>query len=228
MEDPWERDVRDFVLEHLASGRRRVLEVGCGEGWLTRAIAQAGHHVKGIDPEAPPGDLFERVALERFTGPGTYDAIIAVLSLHHIADVSAALDQIRSLLRVAGQIVVVEFAWENLDDATLSWCLERLPTDSDIEGNWLQACCLDWRTKFQQGDRFTAHDHVGDWAHREHLHPGKELLGSLRDAFDQTFFKWSPYLYPDLREVTAEEEQAAVDRGEIQPAGFRFVGNKGR
>ncbi len=31
----------------------RVLDVGCGEGWLSRALAQQGHHVVGIDASAP-------------------------------------------------------------------------------------------------------------------------------------------------------------------------------
>jgi SAM-dependent methyltransferase len=225
MEDAWEADVRDFILEHLTPRRRRVLEVGCGEGWLTRAIAEAGHDAKGIDPEAPEGSLFERVALEMFTGSEPYDAIVAVLSLHHIADASAALNKIKSLLKVKGQIVVVEFAWENLDDATLSWCLERLPSDLDIEGNWLQECCLHWHAKLQQGD-LTAQDHVGEWGHRQRLHPGKEVLGFLREGFDQRFFQWTPYLYPGLGGVSAEEERAAIDRGEIRPVGYRFIGNK--
>ncbi|MGH2750745.1 MAG: class I SAM-dependent methyltransferase [Actinomycetota bacterium] len=225
MEDPWERDVRDFVLENLAHSRSRVLEIGCGAGWLTRAILEGGHEARGIDPGAPEGDHFEQVTLEKFTTPEPYDVVVAVLSLHHIGDVPAALEKIRSLLNVGGRILVVEFAWENLDDATLRWSLERLPSDLDGEENWLQRRCHDWRAKLQQGGDITAQDHIREWARGERLHPSKEILGSLREGFHQTFFQWTPYLYPNLGDVTAEEEQAAIDGGEIQPAGFRFVGN---
>ena len=78
MWDPWETGVRDFVLEHLSSRRSRVLEIGCGEGWLTRAMVEAGHEARGIDPEAPEGDLFERVAVEEFIGTDAHDVIVAV------------------------------------------------------------------------------------------------------------------------------------------------------
>ncbi|MGH2699822.1 MAG: class I SAM-dependent methyltransferase [Actinomycetota bacterium] len=225
MEDPWETDVRDFVLEHLASSRSRVLEIGCGAGWLTRAILEGGHDARGIDPGAPEGERFEQVTLEKFTDPKPYDVVVAVLSLHHIGDLPAALEKIRSLLNLGGRILVVEFAWENLDNATLRWGLERLPSDPDREENWLQRRCLEWRERLQQGDDIAAQDHVREWAHREQLHRGKEILGSLREGFHQTFFEWTPYLYPNLGDVTEEEEQAVIDRGEIQPAGFRFVGD---
>lgn len=36
----------------LASGARRVLDVGCGEGWLARALAAHGREVVGIDASA--------------------------------------------------------------------------------------------------------------------------------------------------------------------------------
>ena len=52
-----------------------------------------------------------------------------------------------------------------------------------------------------------------------------QILGSLREGFHQTFFQRTPYLYPDLEDVSAEDEQAPIDRGEIRSAGFRFVGN---
>lgn len=36
----------------LASGARRILDVGCGEGWLARALAAHGREVVGIDASA--------------------------------------------------------------------------------------------------------------------------------------------------------------------------------
>jgi 2-polyprenyl-3-methyl-5-hydroxy-6-metoxy-1,4-benzoquinol methylase len=42
------------ILSALARLRRgRVLDVGCGEGWLTRALAAQGHEAIGIDASPP-------------------------------------------------------------------------------------------------------------------------------------------------------------------------------
>ena len=62
------------ALAALAPGR--VLDVGCGEGWLARATAAAGHRVVGVDASPP---LIERA---RELGGGefrvlTYEALAA-------------------------------------------------------------------------------------------------------------------------------------------------------
>lgn len=63
---PWAQAVRDKTIESrrlatdqavidavLATGARRVLDVGCGEGWLTRALTQQGLEVLGLDAVPP-------------------------------------------------------------------------------------------------------------------------------------------------------------------------------
>jgi 2-polyprenyl-3-methyl-5-hydroxy-6-metoxy-1,4-benzoquinol methylase len=55
------------VVEAAARlGGRRVLDVGCGEGWLARALAERGFAVTGIDGSA---ELVERA---RAAGGGTF------------------------------------------------------------------------------------------------------------------------------------------------------------
>jgi 2-polyprenyl-3-methyl-5-hydroxy-6-metoxy-1,4-benzoquinol methylase len=49
--DPQEREVR--VFERLARLHgKRVLEIGCGDGRLTRRLASLGARVSAIDPDA--------------------------------------------------------------------------------------------------------------------------------------------------------------------------------
>lgn len=63
---PWTQAVRDKAIESrrlatdqavidavLATGARRVLDVGCGEGWLTRALTEQGLETLGLDAVAP-------------------------------------------------------------------------------------------------------------------------------------------------------------------------------
>ena len=126
----WQRHVEEFVLGQIDDPPSRVLEVGCGEGELTRALARASHSVTAIDPQAPEGPIFRRARIEEFSGPARFDHVVAILSLHHVEDLGMALGNIADLLSAGGTLVVVEFAWDRIDEATAKWALERLPAAS--------------------------------------------------------------------------------------------------
>jgi 2-polyprenyl-3-methyl-5-hydroxy-6-metoxy-1,4-benzoquinol methylase len=113
-----------FVHAHLPPVPARVLEVGCGRGDLARAVARAGPRVVAIDPDAPVGDLFRATSLEDFGDPEPFDAVVASLALHHVADLPGALAKIVSLLRPAGRLILNEHAVDRLDEPTARWYLE--------------------------------------------------------------------------------------------------------
>lgn len=96
-----------------------MLEIGCGEGELARALAEAGHEVVAIDPEAPDGPIFRRTTVEDFDDPGPFDAVVASRSLHHVHDLGAALDKVLRLL--SGPLVVDDFGWERYRPMTPEW-----------------------------------------------------------------------------------------------------------
>src|SRR5919108_3081571 len=141
----WQQRVEEFVLGQIGDPPARMLEVGCGEGELARAMARAGHSVTAIDPRAPEGPIFQRVRIEEFSDPGPFDYVVAILSLHHVEDLGRVLDKIANLLHAGGTLVVLEFAWDRLDEATAAWALERLPAASSSEKpSWLQRRCWEW------------------------------------------------------------------------------------
>ncbi len=108
-------EVAEFVLAELAHPPARVLEVGCGDGELARELVAAGYDVLAIDPDAPAGPLFRRTTIEDLDEPGPFDAAVASRSLHHVSDLSLALDKVAAVLRPGGIFIVDDFAWERLD-----------------------------------------------------------------------------------------------------------------
>jgi 2-polyprenyl-3-methyl-5-hydroxy-6-metoxy-1,4-benzoquinol methylase len=110
------REVAEFVLAELPSPPALVLEVGCGAGELARLLAGVGYDVLAIDPDAPGGPMFRQTPIEALDEAGPFDAVVASRSLHHVADLPAALDKIAAILRSGGVLVLDEFAWERLDE----------------------------------------------------------------------------------------------------------------
>ena len=222
----WQKRVEEFVLGHIGDPPARVLEVGCGEGELARAMARAGHSVTAIDPQAPEGSLFQRVRIEEFSDPGPFDYVVASLSLHHVEDLGSALDKIANLLRAGGALVVVEVAWDRFDEATAQWALERLPAATSSEKpSWLQRRCWEWARGGQGGTRAPAEAHFAGWAREEGFHTSRQMRGELGRRFIERLFAWVPYLYPNLDDDTSEaEESAAIVTGTINATGFRYVG----
>ena len=190
----------------------RVLEIGCGDGALTTALADRGYDATGIDPAAPPGDLFRRIKLEDLEESDPYDVVVAVRSLHHITDLGSALDKVVRLLRGRGSIVVEEFAWDRLDLATADWfhgrqrILAAAGRDVNAAAS-LEECCRDWER-----------EHVG-------LHGYEALRDALDARFDERHFEWRPYLYRLLDGVVGEPlERALIDSEAIQATAFLYVG----
>lgn len=198
----------DFVLAQLPPPPARVLEVGCGsEGGVTPALAAAGYEVLGVDPRAPDGPLFRRVTLEELE-PDHYDAVVAARVLHHVADLDVALD---TLAAAAPRLVLDEFAWERMDEATFEW----------YEGQY--------RMLTLAGSEPPGPPDLGEWR-RQHddLHPSDLLRAAVDARYDQRHFEWRPYLYHWLGgPATFELEQLLVDSGLIRALGFRYAGVTG-
>lgn len=111
--DPeYEEQIIPLAVEELA-GFTNVLDVGCGDGQIARALAAQGSTVLGIDPT----ELHISIARERAGGP-TYelgsatslpvtddsqDAVVACLVFEHIDDLDAAIAEVARVLRPGGQ-----------------------------------------------------------------------------------------------------------------------------
>jgi len=193
-------DFAPFVLAHLPPPPARVLEIGCGSGELARALAAARYAVTALDPEAPAGEPFRQVTFEEFSEPGPFDAVVAGRSLHHNHELGAALDKVVGLLAPYGVLVLDEFAWDRLDDATARWYYTR--RGEPVVG---------WRERWNE-------EHEG-------LHTYQAMRRELDSRFCERSFAWLPYLHRDADIGVAEaEERVLIDAGEIRATGFRYVG----
>src|SRR6266704_4205546 len=104
-----------WVKSTLPRPPARVLEVGCGDGQLARALKRNGYDVVAVDPRAPKGPIFRQARIEDFDDARRFDVAVAGLALHHVDSLAVVLDKISGLLRARGRIIVYEFAWDKFD-----------------------------------------------------------------------------------------------------------------
>jgi SAM-dependent methyltransferase len=199
-------DVLQFVTAHLPRARSRVLEVGCGDGRLAWALDDLGHQVVAIDPAAPEGAILQAVSLEDFVDPARFDAVIASRALHHVHDLAGGLSKLQRLLVPGGRLIVVEHAFDRLDERTAAWYLnERRARDAHAPSS-LQACLAEWEG-----------DHAG-------LHGYPSMRRELDRRFIERWFAWTPTLYLELGGELEQEERSLIQAGSIQATGFLYVG----
>jgi SAM-dependent methyltransferase len=147
----WERRVR-FIRDSLPRGCH-VLEVGCGTGLLTEALAEAGFDVLALDVSP---DLLARAAARTSRFPNvmvsvqdacstalkaaSVDAVVGISVLHHL-ELARALVEFRRVLRPGGRLLFSEPNMANpiiLAQKNIPW-LKRLVGDSPDETAFLRS-----------------------------------------------------------------------------------------
>jgi SAM-dependent methyltransferase len=183
-----------FILRWLPARPARVLDIGCGDGTLTRRLVGEGYDATGLDPEAPREEGYLRDTLEDFRSTATFDAAIAVRSLHHLRQQVLALDNLQALLRPGGRLIAFEFAVEHVDDAARQWLRRHgLPSA------------------------------VGE-SSADQVIPLGDLRADLDRRFRLLAAEPATYLAREAdREDLVGEEEAATRSGVLRPAGMRLA-----
>ena len=109
----------NYIDERASLAGKKVLDVGCGGGILSEAMAQRGAQVKGIDMgEAPLGvaqlhslesglDIdYQQITAEELAEreAGTYDIVSCLEMLEHVPSPASVISACQKLLKPGGQL----------------------------------------------------------------------------------------------------------------------------
>jgi ubiquinone/menaquinone biosynthesis C-methylase UbiE len=243
------------LINRLVSGNKlRVLEVGCGRGYLSLELARRGHDLLGIDVnEETIRIAYQTMNTDPYnTGRGRleyqvsdfaawnnedrmFDLVIFNRVLHHIPQPAKALEKVQSVLRPSGRIICVEYAYDQFDHRSAVW-FYHIRRILELAG-WFNS---------EQKLSDNPEDSVGqikeEWhAHgrKENLNRFEEMYRPLKGLFEKKHFSWEPYIFWDIimdmripstdtemafARSLSAMERALIDTDAISPVLFCFSG----
>jgi SAM-dependent methyltransferase len=208
-----------MVSSHLPAPGAVVVELGCGSaGGLVPALLADGYEAIGIDPEAPEGPSYRRLEFERSELPADVDAVVASVSLHHVADPGEVLDRVATALKPGGAFVVLEWDWESFDEASARWAFERLDLSAESKG-WLHGARERWLASGLPWETY-----LREWATGHGLHSARALVEALDERFERVSCERGAYLFPELAHATEDDELKAIESGLVRALRIDYVG----
>jgi ubiquinone/menaquinone biosynthesis C-methylase UbiE len=248
-------DTYQFVKSMLLHPAQTILEVGCGNGYLSLELARDGHEVIGIDVSPDIIEVAERSSTAHPHPPGfgslrylcadvntwqareaSFDCVIFNRSLHHLPELQQTMAKVQRLLKQGGRIICQDYAFDRFDERTACW-LYQMQRVLFLSGRY-------------DADPATLPDEAASiealrtaWLTRaaeHHLTQFDEMVSALHGTFHEHLFAWVPYLFVYIgngtRHATPEQErelltflkrmeQYLIEHEAIQAVGFRFVGS---
>ncbi len=220
-----------FLRARIPPPPQRVLEVGCGNGYVTLELARDGYTVVGLDqsPDILAVAHHSREASADTPGFGTVDYVCADIrtwpipedrfdvvllnrTLHHLYDFQPLLTKLHGLLVPDGLLICQEYAYDRLDKRTASWvyAMQRLlflsglsPDNPATTPDDISSLQAFQTAWFEKAEK------------REHpLNRYEEMLRALHAAFPPQYFSWVPYVFVYLgngiRPLPQEQERAVL------------------
>lgn len=248
-------DTYQFVKAVIHHPVQNILEIGCGNGYLSLELARDGHRVIGLDrsndiievaertkaahPDIPESGDLTYICADFGTwqdADASFDLVIINRTLHHLNELHPMIAKVKRLLTPEGHIICQDYAYDRLNDQTASWMysMQRLlflsglsDEDPATTDNDAQSIEALMRAWFKR-----AEDH--------HLNRYEEMAKALQTTFREQFFAWVPYLFVyvgnGIRHATPEQQRALIaffknmeqhmnEKGFMQAVGFRYVGS---
>jgi SAM-dependent methyltransferase len=198
-------EVLAFAPASLPPAPARVLEVGAGEGELAVALRDAGYDVVAIDPGDSGSDAVRQVALLDLDEPdASFDAAVAIVSLHHVEPLEDSCARLARLVRPGGVLVVDELDLDRLDSRATEWRAAQ--------------------RRLAGGEDDHSPDEVLEMM-RHHIHPVRAVRAALAPWFALGEPVRGCYLYRwHVPVETRALEERLVGEGRLPAVGARFVG----
>jgi SAM-dependent methyltransferase len=154
---PWNINIHyDALLDSkVPLGAQRVLDVGCGDGFLAARLAHRIPGVTALDRDAP---VLQRAQVRFATAPirwvqgdimtadlPGFDAVVSNAALHHLADTGAALRRLADLVSPGGTLAVVTFVRPSLRNGLwhlTSWAACGVAIR--LRGKWEHTAPIKW------------------------------------------------------------------------------------
>lgn len=154
---PWNINIHyDALLESgVPRDAQRVLDVGCGDGFLAARLARRIPEVTALDVDVPvlhrAQARFATAAVQWMHGdvmtadlPG-FDAVVSNAALHHLGDTGPALQRFADLLRPGGTLGVVAFVRPSPRNCVwhvTSWV--ACAVVNRVKGKWEHTAPIKW------------------------------------------------------------------------------------
>jgi SAM-dependent methyltransferase len=198
-------DVLNYALGALPPAPARVLEVGAGDGELAQALASAGYDVVAIDPGSTAEHVRPIPLYEVDEPANSFDAAVAIVSLHHVEPLPESCRRLAELVRPGGALVIDEIDLDRFDERVARWWLDHRPPDGHEAPPPAEIVAT----------------------LRHHIH----ALGKVRDALDPWFELGpearGPYLYRwELGPEVRGPEEDAIETGRLPAVGVRILGTR--
>jgi SAM-dependent methyltransferase len=199
-------DLRAYVAANLPDPPARVLEVGAGDGRLGRALRAVGYDVLAIDPGSESEDVRAVALVDVDEPPGSFEAAVAIVSLHHVNPLTDSCRRLGELVAPGGTLIVDEFDIGRFDLDAATW--------------WLAQC-----RAVGEPQTKTAKELVEE--HLEHLHPLDEIIAALEPNFELGPPLRGPWLHRwKLGESVRAIEDEAIACRELPATGARLIGRR--
>jgi SAM-dependent methyltransferase len=142
----WKADRKNFLyfreilrykrLARLFSGRKaEVLDLGCGDGYVSCMLAEAGHKVDAMDISEERLSKFrdraEKLGITQICGsvyeydfPKNYDVVVMSEVIEHLEEYDSILDRVYNIIKPGGRFIIAVPYREKLQFCKCPYCLK--------------------------------------------------------------------------------------------------------